>query len=145
MVSLPLLYALWQSVRQLVKSIEARFKAWTKPTTYSLIEATAADLIRTKPELIVENALLRQQLIVLQRQVKHPPFTPFDRSLLVVLASRVPHWKQALLIIKPETLLKWHRQGFRLIWRHKSQGVARQPRLDEDTIALIKRMAIENR
>jgi putative transposase len=77
--------------------------------------------------------------------VKHPVFTPFDRSLLVVLASRVPHWKQALLIIKPETVLKWHRQGFRLFWRHKSLGVARQPRLDEETIALIKRMAVENR
>lgn len=142
MLSLFLLYVLWQSVRQLVKSVEVRFRAWTKPSTYDLIEATAADLIRTKPELIVENALLRQQLIVLQREVKRPVFTPFDRILLVVLASRVSQWKKARLIIKPETLLKWHRQGFQLFWRHTSQSLARQPRLDEDTIALIKRMAL---
>jgi transposase InsO family protein len=65
--------------------------------------------------------------------------------LLVVLASRIPLWKQALLIVKPETLLKWHRQGFRLFWRHKSHGPARSPRLDSEIIALIKTMAVENR
>ena len=94
---------------------------------------------------MAENALLRQQLIVLQRQVKQPTFTPVDRGLLVVLASRLPHWKQALLIVKPDTLLKWHRQGFKLFWRHKSQGIARQPQIAEETIALIKRMAVDNR
>jgi putative transposase len=82
---------------------------------------------------------------VLECQVKHPTFTPLDRGLLVVLASRLPHWNQALLIIKPDTLLKWHRRGFKLFWRRKSQGPARQPRIDEETIALIKRMAVENR
>jgi putative transposase len=110
-----------------------------------LIEATAADLIRSKSELIAENALLRQQLIVVERHVKQPTFTPFDRGLLVLLASRVPYWKQALLLVKPETLLKWHRQAFKLFWKHKSQGQARQPRIAEETIALIKRMAVENR
>lgn len=145
MLWLPLLGTLWQSLGQVMGKVEARCKNWTRPATYTLIETTAADLIRTKPELIAENALLRQQLIVLERQVKHPTFTSFDRGLLVVLGSRVPHWKQALLMIKPQTLLKWHRQGFRLFWRHKSQGPAHQPRLDAETIALIKRMAVENR
>jgi len=143
MVSLPLLSLLWQVVRQVVDRAEERFKRWTKPVT--LLEGASADLIRTKPELIAENALLRQQLIVLERQVKHPTFTPLDRGLLVVLASRLPHWKQALLIVKPDTLLKWHRRGFRLFWRHISQRPAHQPRIDEDTIALIKRMAVQNR
>ncbi len=77
--------------------------------------------------------------------MKHPTFTPSERGLLVVLASRLPHWKQALLIIKPDTLLKWHRRGLTLFWRHKSHGPARPPRLDADTIALIKRIAVENR
>jgi putative transposase len=62
-----------------------------------------------------------------------------------VLVSRLPNWKQALLIIKPDTLLKWHRRGFKLFWRHKSQGPVRQPRLDGETIALIKQMAVQNR
>jgi hypothetical protein len=53
-----------------------RFKGWAKPAAYSLIEAAAVDLIRNKPELLAEHAFLRQQLIVLERQVKHPIFTP---------------------------------------------------------------------
>jgi putative transposase len=125
----PLRHSLWTVLRRIVGKAEERFKRWTKPAT--LLEEAVADLLRTKPELIAENALLRQQLIVLERQVKHPTFTPFDRGLLVVLASRLPHWKQALLIVKPETLLKWHRCGFKLFWRHKSQGQVRQPRIDE--------------
>jgi hypothetical protein len=124
MLSLPVLSALGQAFHRFVANVESRFKNWTRPASYALLEATAADLIRTKPELIAENAFLRQQLIVLKRQVKHPTFTPFDRGLLVVLASRISHWKQALLAIKPETLLKWYRQGFKLFWRHKSQGQA---------------------
>lgn len=62
-----------------------------------------------------------------------------------MLASRLPHWKQALLIVKPDNVLSWHRCGFKLFWRHKSHGPTRQPRLDEETIALMKRMAMENR
>ena len=63
----------------------------------------------------------------------------------MLLASRVQDWKNALVIVKPETLLKWHRQGFKLFWRYKSKGTGRQPRLSEETIVLIQRMAVENR
>ena len=114
MLLAPLLRSLWTVLRPVAKKAEECFKRWTKPVT--LLEGAAADLLRTKPELIAENALLRQQLIVLERQVKHPTLTPLDRGLLVVLASRLPHWKRALLIVKPETLLKWHRRGFQLFW-----------------------------
>jgi putative transposase len=127
------------------KKLEARVKAWTKPATSSLIGGTAAALVKSKSELVVENAFLRQQVIVLKRQVSRPQLTAKDRSLLVLLASRVQEWKNALVIVKPETLLRWHRQGFRLFWRQKSKGQARKPRLSEDTIALIKQMAVENR
>ncbi|GAB4420947.1 MAG: integrase core domain-containing protein [Anaerolineae bacterium] len=120
-------------------------KAWTKPNTESLIGGVAADLVKRKAELIAENALLRQQLIVLKRQVKQPKLTPWDRGLLVLLASRVRDWKNALFIVKPETLFKWHRQGFRLLWRRKSKGKVRKPRISKETIALIKQMAVENR
>jgi transposase InsO family protein len=89
--------------------------------------------------------LLRQQVIVLQRQVARPQLTAQDRGLLVVLASRVQDWKNALQIVKPETVLRWHRAGFKLFWRQKSKGKARKPRISEETIALIKQMAIDNR
>jgi hypothetical protein len=66
MASLPLLCILWQVLRQVLGKAEERLKRWTKPATCRLLEGAAADLIRTKPELIAENALLRQQLIVLE-------------------------------------------------------------------------------
>jgi putative transposase len=122
MASLPLLGLLWSALRQVVDKAEEHFKRWTKPATCRLLEGVAAALLRTNPDLIAENALPRQQLIVLQRQVKHPAFTLFDRGLFVVLASRLPHWKRTQLIVKADTLLKWHRRGFKLFWRHKSQG-----------------------
>ena len=101
MVSVPFLCLLWQVMGQVLKRAEARFKRWTKPAPCTLLEGVAADLIRTKSEVMAENAFLRQQLIVLQRQVKQPTFTPWDRGLLVVLANRLPRWKLALLIVKP--------------------------------------------
>jgi hypothetical protein len=129
----------------LVKKLEARVKAWTKPATDSLIGGTAADLLKSKSELVAENAFLRQQVIVLKRQVARPQLTAKDRGLLVLLASQVQEWKNALWIVKPETLLRWHRQGFKLFWRQKSKGQTRKPRLSEETITLIKQMAVENR
>ena len=94
---------------------------------------------------MAENALLRQQLIILNRQVKKPSFTPLDRFFLVVLASRLANWKQALLILKPDTLLRWHRQGFRLFWKLKSKpNKNSQPKISQETIDLIKEMAAKN-
>jgi len=54
-------------------------------------------------------------------------------------------WKDALHVVQPDTLLRWHRQGFKLYWRRKSKGTARQPRITEDMIALVKEIAVENR
>jgi hypothetical protein len=89
----------------------------------------AGYVTRSKGELIAENALLRQQVIILQRQVKRPQATPRDRRLLVLLATWTRHWGDALAIVKPETLLGWHRQGFRLFWRRKSRTTTREPRI----------------
>jgi putative transposase len=94
---------------------------------------------------MAENALLRQQLITLKRHVKRPTCTKLDRLLLVLLARMVRTWKQALLIVQPETLLRWHRQGFRLFWRQKSKVTSRQAKVEAATVALIKEMAKNNR
>jgi putative transposase len=104
-----------------------------------------ADLGRSKAELVVENALLRQQLIVLRRQVKRPACTNTDRILLVLLARLVCTWQQALLIVQPETLLRWHRELFRLYWKHKSKRHSHKPKVATETIALIREMAMNNR
>jgi hypothetical protein len=99
---------------------------WIKPPTTSLVLGTLADLYRSKTELLAENALLRQQLIILRRQVKRPSFQKTDRFLLVLLARIVRTWKQALFLVQPETLLRWHRELFRLFWKRKSK--VHQPR-----------------
>jgi putative transposase len=129
----------------IVKKLETQVKAWTKPTSDRLVGGTAADLVKSKDQLVMENALLRQQVIVLKRQVARPQLTAKDRSLLVVLASRVKDWRNAVLMVKPETVLRWHREGFKLFWRRKPKGQARKPRISEETIALIKQMAVDNR
>jgi hypothetical protein len=75
--------------------LHPRFVRWTRPLTRSLPLGTLIDLGRSKSELIAENALLRQQLIMLSRQVKRPACTKADRVLLVLLARVVRTWKQA--------------------------------------------------
>ena len=92
-------------VRTHVMVLRARFLHWTKPLTSSLPLETLADLGRSKSELVAENALLRQQLIILKRQVKRPACTKADRVLLVFLARMVRAWGQTLLIVQPDTRL----------------------------------------
>src|SRR5256885_3056005 len=116
-------------------ALSSRLARWTKPLGTSLPLGTLADLGRSKSELIAENALLRQQLIMLKRQVKRPVCTKTDRILLVLLARVVRAWKQALLIVQPETLLRWHREAFRLYWKHKSKARAHKPKVATETIA----------
>ncbi len=131
--------------QSVVKNVERRFRAWTEPAFDSLVGGIITDLVKSKKQMILENAFVRQQVIVLKRQSVRPQLTAKDRRLLVLMASRVHDWKNALLVVKPETLLRWHRQGFRLFWRAKSKGQIRQPRISAETIALIKQMAVENR
>ena len=83
--------------------------------------------------------------LILRRQVKRPACTKTDRMLLVLLASMVHTWKQALFIVQPETLLRWHRQGFKLFWRYKSRAASLAPRISQQTVDLIKEMARDNR
>jgi putative transposase len=133
-------------VRPHSRAIRCRVASWLRPTAASsLALGAAADLVRGKPELVAENALLRQQLIVLARSTRRPRLAWSDRALLVLLASQVRAWRQALLIVQPATLLRWHRAGFRLVWRWRSTPRSRQPRVSQHTVDLIQRLARENR
>ena len=123
-------------------------RVWKRPVSNSIsagaVVGAVLDLCCSKQELLLENALLRQQLIVLRRQVKRPQLNKTDRTLLVLLAGRLRSWKSALLIVQPDTLLRWHKQGFHLCWRRKSRAKSQKPRLPTETIELIKQMALEN-
>ena len=133
--------------RAIAQRLRQRLRRITKPATESLCAGTLADLERNKPELIAENALLRQQLIILRRGVTRPHCTHGDRALLVLLAGRVRFWRQSLLIVQPDTLLRWHRDLFRRFWRRKSRtgAPAHRPPITPETIALIRSMAAANR
>ncbi len=129
---------LWQAVKQCIR-------LWMKPDNHDLVLNAAIDLTRSKPELILENMLLRQQLIVLKRQVKRPAPSWRDRMLFVLLASKLPTWQQALVIVQPDTVLRWHRDLFRWVWRRKSRPRRRgKPPLTDDIVSLIKQMAKED-
>ena len=65
--------------------------------------------------------------------------------IVFLLARLVRNWKQALLIGQPDTLLRWHRQLFRLVWKHKSQAASHTPKVAPETVALIGEMAVQNR
>jgi putative transposase len=120
-------------------------KQWTKPATATLVTGAVLDLTRSRADLIAENVMLRQQLIVPKRQVKRPPLTNFDRIRLVLAARCTQFWQQALFIVQPDTLLRWHRDPFRRYWRRKSKSKRRKPRIAPEAMSLIRKMAKENR
>src|SRR5215469_6683600 len=126
-------------------ALSSRLTRWTKPLLTSLPLSTLTDLSRSKSELIAENALLRQHLIMLRREVKRPIITRTDRMLLVLLARLVRTWQQALLIVQPETLLRGPRELFRWYWKRRSKTSSNNPKVADETIALIRQMAKDNR
>jgi putative transposase len=128
-----------------LRALQERVRHWIKPLTISLVPATFADLTRGKAELLAENALLRHQLVILRRQIKRPVYRKTDRALLVLLARMVWTWKQTLIIVQPETLLRWHRELFRAFWKHQSKARSSKPKLSRETITLIREMAANNR
>ena len=133
--------------RAAAHGLRRRLFAATRPAVAPVAVGTLADLARSKPALVAENALLRHQLAVLRRGVRRPRCTPADRALLVLLASRVRAWRSALLIVQPDTLLRWHRQLFRRYWKRTSRAAApaHRPPLAPATVALITEMAAANR
>ena len=112
-------------------------KQWTRPITTGLASGILSDTTRSRGDLIAENAFLRQQLIILRRQVKRPRLTRGDRVRLVLLARCTQFWQQALHIVQPDTLLRWHRDLYRRIWRRKSKPKEKRGRkpLTHDLVA----------
>jgi putative transposase len=143
---LNLLSLIRRRLNALRPNVKQRLRRWTKPDNQSLVLNAILDLTRPKSELVLENALLRQQLIVLQRHVKRPALSWRDRALFVFIASKLPTWKTALMIVQPDTLLRWHRDLFRLLWRRKSRRKGKKGRepLAEDIVTLIRPIAKDN-
>jgi len=101
-------------------------------------------LIEDRKRLMLENLALRQQLAVLKRSVSRPRIEDSDRIFWILMRRMLKEWKETLLFVKPDTVLKWHRRGFRYYWRRKSHGVPGRPPISMEVIHLIRRMSIEN-
>ncbi len=129
-----LIIVLGQAVRRLLRPARSGAK---------LMVGAADDLTRTRSELMAENALLRQQLIVLRRSVERPRLHRDDRVLLA-LARLTRRWRDALHVVSPETLLRWHRDLFKIIWRRKSRPRGQPKRLAPEIVSLIQAMAKDN-
>ena len=138
---IPLITLAWKCT---TRWIDIQIKFLTKPSVQSIALGSLSDSTRSRADLIAENALLRQQQIILKRQIKRPQLSDSDRLLLVLLARCTRFWKHTIFIIQPDTLLRWHCDLFRFFWRYKSKSKTKKPRVSPNTIALIKRMASEN-
>jgi len=110
-----------------------------------VVRGALADVVRSRRELVLENVMLRQQIIVLRRKMPRPVLTRVDRFRLLLGAAVLPGWRRALAIVQPETLLRWHREGFRTFWRRGSRAGNVERRLAAETVALIREMATTNR
>src|SRR5437588_12427972 len=96
-------------------------------------------LFKSKRRLEAENAALRQQLIVLQRKVRgRVQFTNSDRLFFIQLYRWFPSVLNAITTFRPETLVRWHRAGFRRYWRWKSRNLGGRPQIGADLRALIR-------
>ena len=88
---------------------------------------------------------LRHQVAVLRRPVgRRPKLTRWDRLLFAALYRVQPSVLQSISIVRPETVVRWHRAGFRLFWKHKSRGQSGRPRVPGEVRALIREISIAN-
>src|SRR6476660_6847221 len=107
--------------------------------------AVLASPFKSKSRLEAENAALRHQLVILRRKLRgRPRLTNNDRWFFIQLYRWFPSILQVLTTIRPETLVRWHRAGFRCYWRWKSRSLGGRPQIETDLRALIRRMGIEN-
>ena len=101
-------------------------------------------LVRSREEQAIVELALRQQLSVYSQDRPRPKLNPLNRAFWVVLSRFWPRWKNALVIVRPETVVRWHRQSFRHYWRSISAPGPGRPPISEETKILLIRMATEN-
>src|ERR1700726_1635529 len=112
---------------------------------FRLIVWAVVDLFRSRAALEAEILTLRQQIIVLRRTaLKKQTFGAIDRLVFVGLYRLFPRVLDALAIVRPGTVIRWHRAGFRLYWRWRSRQRGGRPRISEEMRTLIRRLAAEN-
>ena len=105
--------------------------------------AAVASVFKSRRALALENLALRQQITMLRRSVKRPRASASDRFFWVVFARYVEGWRTKLYALNPDTVVRWHKTGFRRYWTWKSRRVGRPP-IDRELRDLIRAMQAEN-
>src|SRR5712664_3654403 len=114
------------------------------PLVFALLGALSAAL-GARSDLVLENLALRQQLALLRRRAKRPRFGQLDRLFWMWLSQRWARWREALHVVQPQTVIRWHRQGFRAFWNRKSRrGRTGRPPVDCEVAKLVRTMALAN-
>ncbi|UCF93561.1 MAG: hypothetical protein JSW39_05200 [Desulfobacterales bacterium] len=100
---------------------------------------------RKDSDLALENLALRQQVTAMKRSIKRPQLRSRDRLLWVVLSRFWSNWREALVIVKPDTVVRWHKKGFKLFWKFKSRrkGPGRRP-VSREIRDLVRKIAKAN-
>ena len=99
---------------------------------------------RSRSDTALEVLALRQQLAVLKRKRPRPKLNSWDRLFWTTLRQCWSRWPDVLVLVKPDTVIGWHRAGFRLYWRWRSRPRSGRPKITEEIRALIRRLAQEN-
>ena len=153
-VCLPKTRSVGRSTRHKAISRIASCVRWTqgKATVYSCAMSFLVQLLTVfralvgdRNRLVLENLALRQQLAVLRRSVNRPRLQDSDRIFWILLRRLLRNWRESLLIVNPETVVRWHRKGWRYYWRRKSQPkMLGRPPISFKLIHLIRKMSLQN-
>jgi len=113
---------------------------------FVLLAGAILQLLRSRRSLLLENLALRQQLAALKRKIPRPRLVIFDKIFWVLARRFWSDWKQALIVVSPETVVHWHRLGFALYWRaiSRARRVIGRKRISKEVRELIFRMVAEN-
>ncbi len=111
-----------------------------------LLAVLVTRLLHSRRDLLLGNLALRQQLSVFERKHPQPRFVPSDKFFWVTLRGLWPGWKQALVLVQPKTVVRWHRAGFKLYWTWLSRHRSRTGRkcVSKELRDIIFRMVAEN-
>ncbi len=128
-----------------LKSLNLCPRQCTIGAMISTLLRTLISVLATRQELALENLALRQQIAVLQRSVKCPHLKNSDRLFWALLSRIWKDWSEVITVVKPETVIRWHRRGFRLYWTWKSRRNGRgRPAVAPDIRELIRKMSRAN-
>ena len=111
---------------------------------FALLPATLRACLRARSDLVLENLLLRHQLAVALRSAPRPKLRRRDKLLWVLARRFCANWRRHLVLIRPETVVGWHRRGWRLVWWWRSRCPLGRPRLSPEVRDLIAAMSRDN-